>query len=331
VISYAAAQGIGVVLPVTEASLLAVLAVRDRLREAAVPFPTIDVFRSVSDKLALAGVAGEVGIAYPRQWVIKSRDDAVALDLEALPFPVVLKPSRSVGEANGARSKQRVRHARDADEFRARVATLSQAAFPLLVQRRIVGPGQGVFLLRWNGVTVAAFAHRRLLEKPPSGGISVYAEAVPLDPMLVEQSERLLAAYDWQGVAMIEYKIDAATGTAYLMEINGRFWGSLQLAIDAGVDFPRLLVECVLGEPTPVRPGYRVGQRGRWWWGEVDHVLARLRRSDAQLALPEDTPSRGRTVAQFLARWRPGERDAVFQLTDPLPFLHETVRWVRRQ
>jgi len=46
---------------------------------------------------------------------------------------------------------------------------------------------------------------------------------------------------------MVEYKIDSASGTPYLMEINGRFWGSVQLAIDAGVDFPRLLVECALG------------------------------------------------------------------------------------
>jgi predicted ATP-grasp superfamily ATP-dependent carboligase len=331
VISYAAAQGLRLVLPVTEASLLAVLAVRDRMPDVAVPFPPVDVFRSVNDKLALAATARDLGLAYPPQWVLDTRDDAVHLDLDAIPFPVVLKPSRSVGESNGTRSKQRVRHARDANEFRAQIATLSPAAFPLLVQRRIVGPGQGVFLLRWNGTIVAAFAHRRLLEKPPSGGVSVYAEAVALDPALLAQSERLLDAYGWQGVAMIEYKIDSATGTPYLMEINGRFWGSLQLAIDAGVDFPRLLVECALGEPVATHATYRVGQRGRWWWGEVDHVLARFRRSDAQLALPEDAPSRGRTLAQFLSRWRPGEGDAVFQFSDPIPFLYETARWFRGQ
>ena len=63
-------------------------------------------------------------------------------------------------------------------------------------------------------------------------------------------------------VAMVEYKLDAATGTAYLMEINGRFWGSLQLAIDAGVDFPLLLVRCALGER--VAPESRLSRRYTW-------------------------------------------------------------------
>ena len=40
---------------------------------------------------------------------------------------------------------------------------------------------------------------------------------------------------------MVEFKLDARDGVAKLMEINGRFWGSLQLAVDAGVDFPAIL------------------------------------------------------------------------------------------
>jgi predicted ATP-grasp superfamily ATP-dependent carboligase len=327
---YVAEHGISMVLPIGEPALLAVLAARERFGDAVIPFPSIDVFRAVNDKLALGTVAAGVGIACPPQWVLSDSGAAADFDLSAVPFPVVLKPSRSVGEAEGVRSKQRVRHARDASEFRAHIATLPAAAYPLLVQQRIVGPGQGVFLLRWNGATVAAFAHRRLLEKPPSGGVSVYAESIPLEPHLLAQSERLLAAFEWQGVAMIEYKLDAATGTPYLMEVNGRFWGSLQLAIDAGVDFPRLLVDYALGAPVSAPPSYRVGQRGRWWWGEVDHVLARLRRSDAELALPPDAASRGSAIAGFATRWRPGERDAVFRFADPLPFVYETVRWIQR-
>ena len=128
---------------------------------------------------------------------------------------------------------------------------------------------------------------------------------------------------------MVEYKLDATTGTPYLMEINGRFWGSLQLAIDAGVDFPQLLVRCALGEHVTANSGYRVGTRGRWWWGEVDHVLARLRRSDAELALPPGAPTRASVVADFLARWRPHERDAVLRFDDPMPFLNESARWFR--
>src|SRR5205085_6819270 len=98
-----------------------------------------------------------------------------------------------------------------------------------------------VFALFDRGALVADFAHRRLREKPPAGGASVLSESAPVDPCLREQVVRLLGSIGWHGVAMVEYKHDLRSGATVLMEVNGRFWGSLQLAVDAGVDFPFLL------------------------------------------------------------------------------------------
>jgi hypothetical protein len=134
------------------------------------------------------------------------------------------------------RSKHVVHHAADRSQLEKAPGVLPPSAYPLILQQRIVGPGTGIFLLLWDGRVRAVFAHRRLREKPPAGGVSVYRESIVADPALVERSRRLLARLHWQGVAMVEFKIDAFTGTPYLMEINGRFWGSLQLAIDAGID-----------------------------------------------------------------------------------------------
>jgi predicted ATP-grasp superfamily ATP-dependent carboligase len=241
----------------------------------------------------------------------------------------VVKPSRSVGEADGLRQKLGVRHAEDAARLREVIAALPQAAFPVLVQERIVGPGQGIFVLRWQARTIARFAHVRLREKPPSGGVSVLAESVPGDPELVQAAEALLAALDWEGVAMVEFKRDASTDRPYLMEINGRFWGSLQLAIDAGVDFPRLLVEATLGGVPRESLTWRSGLRSRWFWGDLDHLLIRLIRSGKVLDLPPGSPSRSGALLRFLG-WRPWrERDAVFRLNDPMPFLRESAGWIR--
>ena len=128
---------------------------------------------------------------------------------------------------------------------------------------------------------------------------------------------------------MVEYKVDAGTGTPYLMEVNGRFWGSLQLAVDAGVDFPALLLEAAVeGSVRPVA-GYRTGVRSRWWWGDVDQLIARLRPSSADLALPPDAPSRMRSLLDFLVVWRPGDRNEILRIADPGPFARETLNWVR--
>jgi hypothetical protein len=156
----------------------------------------------------------------------------------------------------------------------------------------------------------------------------VYRESIAADPGLVARSRSLLERCGWDGIAMIEYKVDAATGEPYLMEINGRFWGSLQLAIDAGVDFPALLVALALGErPAPVT-SYRIGIRSRWWWGDVDSLLLRLRRSASELALPPGTPGRGRYLLDFLKLWRPGDRSEILRVDDPKPFFHETHEWL---
>ena len=131
-----------------------------------------------------------------------------------------------------------VRHAASVSDIARAAVELDLAAYPLLVQQRVVGPGVGIFLLVWHGQTLATFAHRRIREKPPAGGVSVYREGIAADPELVRRSRALLDAFGWCGVAMVEYKIDARTSTPYLMEVNGRFWGSLQLAIDSGSTSP---------------------------------------------------------------------------------------------
>jgi predicted ATP-grasp superfamily ATP-dependent carboligase len=223
-----------------------------------------------------------------------------------------------------------VEYAADAADLRRKLEALPEAAFPVLLQERINGLGVGLFVLRWEGEVIARFAHRRLREKPPSGGVSVYRESIAVDPELARRADLLLDRFGWNGVAMIEFKVDAATGTPYLMEINGRFWGSLQLAVDAGVDFPRLLAEAAMGRrPSPVRD-YRLGVRSRWWMGDVDVLLARFLHSDQALSLPADAPGRIRAIADFLRLWWPGDVSEVQRWGDPAPGFRELRQWLRR-
>jgi predicted ATP-grasp superfamily ATP-dependent carboligase len=260
--------------------------------------------------------------------------------------PAAVGPGGSVGDGAeetappdaALRIRLRVRHAGGRGELRHHLDSFPDAAFPVLLQERINGPGEGVFLLIHDGRLLAHFSHRRIREKPPSGGVSVLRESIPTDPALLEASLRLLERFDWSGVAMVEFKRDAETGVPYLMEVNGRFWGSLQLAIDAGVDFPALLVAAATGlAPEPVRD-YRIGARSRWLWGDVDQLLARMRKSRSELALPADDPGRARAAAEFLRSPRPkvrsgGARDRfeVLRPGDPLPFVRESLDWLRRR
>jgi predicted ATP-grasp superfamily ATP-dependent carboligase len=318
-----------IVVPITEAALLALRPHQCFLGDAGVPWPEPDHVARICDKATVLQTAVDLGMRVPEQRVLDSRVSR-SPDLSDLQFPLVLKPARSVAGEVGRKVKLGVKYAADTEELDTTLEQLPDEAFPLLLQQRIVGPGIGIFLLLWDGEVVARFAHRRIREKPPSGGVSVYRESVEADPALVEQSVRLLEAFNWQGVAMVEFKVDQASGQPYLMEVNGRFWGSLQLAVDAGVDFPGLLVAAALGQkPEPVL-SYRTGVRSRWWWGDVDQLLIRMRRSASQLALPPGSPGRLRALAEFAVLWRPGDRSEVLRLGDPGPFLRESADWLRR-
>lgn len=321
---------IDVVVPISEASLLALLAARDRLGDVLVPFPDLEVFHALSDKQRVLAAAAEMGIPAPEQRVLNQPDQDPTALADAVGFPLVIKPYRSVAADGRLGQKLEVRYAANHDELAQRVREYPPAAFPLLLQRRVVGPGIGVFLLVWEGRLRAVFAHKRLREKPPAGGVSVYCESVAPPWGLVGSSRALLERFGWSGVAMVEYKVDAATGLPHLMEVNPRFWGSLQLALDAGVDFPALLVRAATGAPTGPPPIYRPGNRLRWGWGDVDHLIARMRRSPEELALPEGAPTRWTALLDFLV-WRPGDRFCSLRFDDPAPFFRETIDWFRRR
>lgn len=318
---------IGVLIPIGDAALLAALPDRARLPNVLVPFPDERVVRRIADKAAVLEAASTVGIAIPRQQGAPDREALMAM-ASTLEYPVVLKPTRSVTEHGGRRIKVLVRHVASAAELTAAAAEFDPAAYPVLVQKRVVGPGIGIFVLVWNGETLATFAHRRIREKPPAGGVSVYRESVAADPELVRRSRALLDMFGWCGVAMVEYKIDERTGTPYLMEINGRFWGSLQLAIDAGVDFPSLLLAAALGKPLAPVMSYTAGVRSRWFWGDVDHLLARLRRSPDALSLPPGAPGRWTAIRDFFTVHRRVDREEILRRDDPRPFVRETAQWL---
>lgn len=68
------------------------------------------------------------------------------------------------------------------------------------------------------------------------------------EPALLDAGLRLLDALAWHGVAMVEFKRDRRTGEFMLIEINAKFWGSTELALRAGVNFPGDLVRIFRGE-----------------------------------------------------------------------------------
>jgi predicted ATP-grasp superfamily ATP-dependent carboligase len=320
---------IDVLIPITDVTTHIVARHKAELEDGVrLPVPDFSAFDFVSDKWKLLRHAQERGIAIPRTYFLQGADSLGEV-LGKLRYPVVVKPARSRVLTESGWMRTQVRYAGSETELISLYGENAYLRLPSLIQERVNGPGIGLFLLFDRGRLVTAFSHRRLREKPPSGGVSTLRESIPVDLRLKSQAVDLFGALGWHGVAMVEYKLDRRSGEPLLMEVNGRFWGSLQLAIDAGMDFPYLLYRLAVDGCVQAPAAYKIGVRNRWLLGDVDHALARLFKKDRDLDLPEGFPSRFRTAVEFAKVYRRGQRYEPLSLTDPMPFLHELSEYLR--
>ncbi len=242
-------------------------------------------------------------------------------DLAALGAPLFVKTDAVHDTV--ARESAVFRAETSAEASRAIAAALRRYR-RVLVQGFVEGEGVGAFLLRWNGTILARFMHRRLHEVPHTGGASSYREAWWNEAIFADAAMRA-QHLRWQGVAMFEYRWNPRTGDFWLLELNGRFWGSLHLALFAGVDFPRLLLDAYFGRPESC-DFFDHDTRSRWTFPrEVEYVRSRVK--DSSLSRVE----RLRSVFEFFALgFDPSIHSDLNFAGDRMLYLHGLRNAVRR-
>jgi predicted ATP-grasp superfamily ATP-dependent carboligase len=308
--------GARVLLPGHEDALV-VARHRDRLPDGAVvPVGDADLLARVVNKWHAAEMAREAGVAVPATFKPATRDELVTR-AGALAYPAVVKTQ--IGN-----SGKGVFVVRDAAECLARFDalvrdfSLSPQNWPV-VQAFASGTGYGVCVLYNRGELRAAFAERYVRCKDGDFGTSVFRESVEA-PHLVAEARRLMDGLGWHGVAHLDFIYDEATGDSALIEVNPRFWGALDLAVRAGVDFPWLLYRmAVEGDVEPVT-SYRVGVTSRWIVGELLHEFNLARRGRFARA--------ARTLRSIVGTAPSGYDD--FRLSDPVPLLAEMLYYGSR-
>ena len=320
------------ILPVVESSVVGVASVRRQLpSDFLVILPSDSALEYTLSKYRSTQKALSLGILCPPTVFIS---DGPAhkewnRNLSSLRFPVIIKTDNYLAPG-GTYEPGRNFIAAGADAASRILCGLELKPTRIIAQEVIPGGGTGAFLLRFGGKTCLRFAHRRLHEVPYTGGVSSFRESIH-EAELVRLGEALLNAIDYEGVAMVEFRRGAADGKPYFLEINGRLWGSLALALHCGIDFPKSLVECYQnGAPTTMTSSYRSGIKCRnIFTGELVHVLSILRARRAQgLNQP---PSKVGAIAKFFAlSLNPTIRHDYFWWSDPLPGIIRAARIATR-
>jgi carbamoylphosphate synthase large subunit len=275
------------------------------------------------DKSKTLELAKNMGIKVPTTHALNDLDEISELSKE-LKYPAIVKPKRSAyfKDGKGFIGEVTVQHnPGDLTGYAAKKFTES-GDMPL-IQRMILGREFGVELLSDKGDVRALSIHERIRSMSPRGGASVLKKTIGGDELsekIKKYATDLARELAWHGVMMVEFKINDRTKEPVLMEINGRFWGSLPLAYFAGVDFPYMYYELAQGKQVHAEP-HKVGVVSRHFLGDMRHVLRVLFSKDRM----RDTlyPKRFDAVNTFFGT---GDcRYDVIQKNDMMPFLMEIV------
>ncbi|MGH1362022.1 MAG: hypothetical protein ACRBF0_00605 [Calditrichia bacterium] len=205
-------------------------------------------FEYTYDKGKTFELAESLGVPCPRSVEISSTENLDEV-LKEFTFPIIVKPVSSKVWQKSQRFQMDVSLVKDREALEAKL-NRQLSICPALLQTFHTGVGVGQYFLMQEGRMIAGFQHQRVHE-PLKGGGSSYRKSRKLDEELKVHSLNMLSELKWTGVAMVEYKQDLKTGATILIEINGRFWGSLPLALQAGVDFPYYLFEMLVNKKLP--------------------------------------------------------------------------------
>lgn len=263
-----------------------------------IPFASADLAKKCNDKAFIMRHAMKRGIDIPVTYFVNDTNHIVEI-AQKLEYPSLIKPRVSSGSRG-------IVYVKNKDELTPLYGQVhKQYPFPI-IQEYV--PGDEVYgvglLLNFKSEVRASFVYKRLRSYPVKGGPSTLRESVQRDD-IGEIAMSLMKSLGWTGIAHAEFKIDPRDGKPKLLEVNPRFWGSLQLAIESGIDFPLLLFKMAMDGDIESVVNYAVGVKCRWLIpGDVLHFIK--------------NPERLRLKPNFFDF---KIKDDIISLKDPLPIL----------
>jgi len=262
-------------IPVSDFSVIPISKYRNKFQKyTKIPLTTHENILKVYNKIETLKIGMENDIPCPQILFPKNLQKLKEISKD-LQYPIVIKPAVSQRWIDNKTKYQRVEFAYSRNDLVEKYKKMFDRKYPPIIEEYIPGTGYGFFGLYNNSDLRAFFVHKRIKEFPVGKGASTLRMSVK-NQKVKKFGDKLLKNLDWHGVAMVEFRMDSRDKKPKLMEVNGRFWGSLNLSISSGVDFPYLLYKMVSEGDIKSVLNYKTGVRSRWLAGDIFRLISVL-------------------------------------------------------
>ncbi len=305
------------VIPCADPAIMALDDFRNRLQNQKLAIPSSENISVFFDKEQTHQMCDELDVAHTAFKRLAETDTSDSL-ISRFGLPLVMKPRRSFW-TDKLKAREDVVIAVSREEVRETLESIPDRS-RFLVESYFTGDGTGVSILCRNGKVLQAFQHRRLREG--WGGCSSYRISEKVNEELGKAVEKISARTDLTGVCMFEFRVNRSTGAWILVEVNARFWGSMQLPLAIGMDFPNWLHELMVHDRVPPTFHYADSVRSRNVLLDANNLLKQLIRQGRHGIFNWTLD-----VVDFCVqplRWITGkEKPDTIDIDDPIPALKE--------
>ena len=329
VLDFARSQSIELIIPATDWTLFPLSLARARFQDVCrLALPAHAALEQTSDKYKTIELARQAAVPVPATVLVTTGDELSAL--AAFDYPAVVKDRFSARWQGNRATTGTTSYVHSPEELREKVGERLAACGDVLVQQFVGGSGIGFACFVAGQELYLPFAWRRIREVDPRGSGSSARESVALDSGIREFARSLILAAGFEGIAMVEFKRDPRTGEVFLMEINGRPWGSLGLPIACGVDYPNWVTDWYLEATLPPKQiSYREGLVCRRLVGELTHLVNV--RAGKPKNWPAAYPGFWSTLVKVATPWYPGMCYDDLSWQDPRPGIAGLGHWLRQR
>ncbi len=259
VIEFVAREKIEIILPIRDESTFVIAKNREKFDpQIRIPIPDFSKIQQASNKAFTFQIAEKIGIPIPKTYYPQSIEDLEQVST----FPVVLKPTFSSGSRG-------ISFCQNLDELKFQYAAKINKFNRFIVQDYIpiADKENSEFdwycIYGWDSKIKAHGCFRRIRSYPLNSGPSTLKESIEM-PEINKYATQILDFLNWQGLAQLDFRLDARDNVPKLMEINPRAWASMEHSLRIGMDVPGLWLQLALGKPIENQPPIKTGVKSRW-------------------------------------------------------------------